>query len=110
MSRIRVFRTASFRLAAIYLALFTLSAGTLGGFVYLSVRHEILADFDARITEETDALRQTFAEQGRDGLAATLCARADRSAARSSMAFEAPDRKRLAGDLVGAGCSAAGQN
>ena len=100
MSRIRVFRTASFRLAAIYLALFTLSAGALGGFVYLSVRHEILADFDARIIEETDALRRTFVEQGRDGLAATLSARGSIGGA-LLYGLQTPDRKRLAGDLVG---------
>jgi signal transduction histidine kinase len=100
VSRIRVFRTASFRLAAIYLALFTLSAGALGGFVYLSVRHEILADFDARIIEETDALRRTFVEQGRDGLAATLSARGSIGGA-LLYGLQTPDRKRLAGDLVG---------
>lgn len=99
MSRIRVFRTASFRLATIYLALFTLSAGALGGFVYLSVRHEILTDFDARIIEETDALQRTFAEEGRSGLAATLNARGSSGGA-LLYGLEAPDRRRLAGDLV----------
>ncbi len=99
MPRIRVFRTASFRLAAIYLALFTLSAGALGGFVYLSVRHEILTDFDARIIEETDVLQRTFAEEGRDGLAATLAARGSIGGA-FLYGLEAPDRKRLAGALV----------
>ena len=46
MSRIRLLRTASFRLAALYLALFTASALALGAFVYFSVRYEILTDFD----------------------------------------------------------------
>jgi signal transduction histidine kinase len=100
VSRLRVFRTASFRLTAIYLALFTLSAGALGGFVYLSVRHEILADFDARIIEETDALQRTFAEHGRDRLAATLAARGSIGGT-LLYGLQAPDRKRLAGDLVG---------
>lgn len=87
MSRIRVFRTASFRLAAIYLALFTLSAGALGGFVYLSVRHEILADFDA----ESSRRRTRFGgrSSNRVGTGSQRPSpRADRSAARSSMAFE----------------------
>ena len=52
MSRIRLLSTASFRLAALYLALFTASALALGAFVYFSVRHEILTDFDERIAEE----------------------------------------------------------
>jgi signal transduction histidine kinase len=99
VSRIRVFRTTSFRLAAIYLALFTLSAGALGGFVYLSVRSEILTEFDERIIEETDALQRTFAEEGRDGLAAILAARGSIGGA-LLYGLEAPDGKRLAGDLV----------
>ena len=99
MSRIRVFRTTSFRLAAIYLALFTLSAGALGGFVYLSVRREILTEFDERIIEETDALQRTFAEEGRDRLAAILAARGSIGGA-LLYGLEAPDGKRLAGDLV----------
>ena len=75
MSRIRLLRTASFRLAALYLALFTASALALGAFVYLSVRHEILTDFDERIAEESDALKSAFAEGGRDRLAGIIDAR-----------------------------------
>ena len=56
MSRIRLLRTASFRLAVLYLALFTASALALGAFVYMSVQREIPADFDERIVEETGAL------------------------------------------------------
>ena len=48
----RLIRTTSFRLAAIYLLLFTLSTLALGIIIYASVRHEILTDFDDRITEE----------------------------------------------------------
>ncbi len=65
MSRIRLLRTASFRLAILYLALFTASALALGAFVYLSVRHEILTDFDERIAEESEALKSAFADGGR---------------------------------------------
>ena len=75
MFRIRLLRTASFRLAALYLALFTASALALGAFVYLSVRREILTDFDDRIAEETDALKRDFANGGRDRLAAIIEAR-----------------------------------
>ncbi len=75
MSRIRLFRTASFRLATIYLALFAVSALALGSFVYLSIRHQIFADFDERIVEEADALRVIFAQDGRERLAAMLEAR-----------------------------------
>ena len=75
MSRIRLLSTASFRLAALYLALFTASALALGAFVYFSVRHEILTDFDKRIVEESDALKSVFVDGGRDRLAAIIGAR-----------------------------------
>jgi len=75
VSRIRLLRSTSFRLAAIYLALFTLSALALGAFVYGSVRHEILADFDERIVEETDALRGVFERAGRARLVEIINAR-----------------------------------
>jgi hypothetical protein len=60
VSRIRQLSTASFRLEALYLVLFTASALALGAFVYFPVRHEILTDFDERIAEESDALKSAF--------------------------------------------------
>ena len=66
----RLIRTTSFRLAAIYLLLFTLSSLALGILVYVSVRHEILAEFDDRIMEESDALQDVFVKQGLEPLAA----------------------------------------
>ena len=51
VSGIRLLRTASFRLAVLYLVLFTASALALGAFVYVSVQHEILTDFDERVVE-----------------------------------------------------------
>lgn len=98
MSRIRLLSTASFRLAALYLALFTASALALGGFVYFSVRHEILADFDERIAEESDALKSAFVDGGRDRLAAIIDARGS-SGAGFAYGFVASDGKPIAGDL-----------
>ena len=98
MSRIRLLRTASFRLATIYLALFTASALALGAFVYLSMRHEILADFDERIIEETDALRSAFAEGGRDRLAQMLDARGSSGGA-FAYGLQSPDGRLIVGDL-----------
>jgi signal transduction histidine kinase len=99
VSRIRLLRTASFRLATVYLALFSLSALGLGVFVYLSVRREILADFDERIIEETDALQNAFAQEGRDRLAAIIAARGSNSRA-FAYGLENPDGKLLAGELA----------
>jgi signal transduction histidine kinase len=98
VSRIRLLRTASFRLAALYLALFTASALALGAFVYVSVRHEILTDFDDRIVEETDALTSAFASDGRDKLAAIIDARGS-SGAGFAYGLIGRDGKPIAGDL-----------
>ena len=98
MSRIRLLRTASFRLAALYLALFTASALALGAFVYLSVRHEILTDFDDRIAEETDALKSAFVNDGREKLAAIIEARGS-SGAGLAYGLIGGDGRPIAGGL-----------
>ena len=98
MPRARLLWTASFRLAAIYLALFVASALALGAFVYLSIRHEILADFDERIVEETDALRTAFAQGGRERLAQMIEARGA-SGGGFSYGLQGPDGSLLAGDI-----------
>ncbi len=97
MSRIRLLRTASFRLATIYLTLFVASALALGAFVYLSVRREILADFDDRIVEETGALLEAFQDGGRDRLAQAIEGRGPRP----SFAYDlvGPGGKKLTGNL-----------
>jgi signal transduction histidine kinase len=98
VSRIRLLSTASFRLAALYLALFTASALALGAFVYFSVRHEILTEFDERIAEESDALKGAFVQGGSDRLAAIIDARGS-SGAGFAYGFVASDGKPIAGDL-----------
>ena len=98
VSRLSLVRTTSFRLAALYLLLFTLSALALGAFVYLSVRHEILADFDERIVEETDSLQRIFATQGKERLTETLEARGSSGGA-LTYGLLGPDGKQLAGNL-----------
>ncbi len=98
MSRIRLLRTTSFRLATIYLALFTASALALSAFVYLSIRHEILADFDERIVEETDALQTAFAKGGRERLEQILEARGEGGGG-FSYGLEGPGGTLLSGEL-----------
>jgi signal transduction histidine kinase len=95
-------------LATIYLALFALSALALGAFVYLSIRHEILAGFDERIVEETDALQRLFAASGRERLTETLEARGS-SGGGFAYGFEGPDGSRLAGELAAPLEAAAGR-
>jgi signal transduction histidine kinase len=96
--RARLLRTASFRLAALYLALFAASTVALGAFVYWSIRHEILADFDEGVVEERDALQHIFTSRGRDALIAVLNARAA-SGGRPSAGLWGPDARRHGGDL-----------
>ncbi len=98
MFPIRLIRTTSFRLAAIYLLLFMLSALVLGILVYASVRHEILVEFDDRIQEETNALQSVFAQQGRERLAAIVNARGSGGGA-PVYGLENPEGQKLAGDL-----------
>ena len=95
----RLIRTTSFRLTAVYLALFMLSTLALGVMVYVSVRREILAEFDDRIVEEADALNGVFVREGRDRLAAIIGAR---GAGGGSFGYglQGPDGKRLAGELA----------
>jgi signal transduction histidine kinase len=96
--RTRLLRTASFRLAALYLALFAASTVALGAFVYWPIRHEILADFDEGIVEERDALQHIFASRGRDALTAVLDARAV-SGGRPTAGLWGLDGRHLGGDL-----------
>ncbi len=98
MPRLSLVRTTSFRLAAIYLFLFTLSALALGAFVNLSVRHEILADFDERIVEESDSLQRIFASEGRERLTEILEARGSSGGA-LTYGLQSPDGSQLAGTL-----------
>jgi signal transduction histidine kinase len=107
VSRIRLLRTTSFRLATIYLALFAGSALALGAFVYLSIRHEILSDFDERIVEETDALRSAFGQGGRERLAQMIEARGAGGGG-FSYGLAGPDGKLVAGDLRGPAGGAGG--
>ena len=99
MPRTSLLQTASFRLAALYLALFATSTVALGVFVYWSIRHEILADFDEAIVEEQGALQQIFAKEGHDRLVGALDARAA-SGGRLAAGLWGPDGRRLGGDLA----------
>jgi signal transduction histidine kinase len=106
VSRIRLLRSISFRLATIYLALFVASALALGAFIYVSVRREILADFDDRIVEETGALRDAFNEGGRGRLAQAIESRGPRP----SFAYDliGPDGRRVTGNLTPATLAVSG--
>jgi signal transduction histidine kinase len=65
----RLFGTTSFRLAAIYVSLFTLSVTMLGVVVYLMVGREIELAFDSRVQSETAELSAVPYAKGFDALA-----------------------------------------
>ncbi len=98
MPRLRLVRTGSFRLAAAYLALFTLSALILAAVVFVAVRRQAMGDIDGRIREETASLTREFAEHGRDRLAAIVSARNAGSGA-FAYGLTDPSGARIAGDL-----------
>jgi signal transduction histidine kinase len=60
----RVFRTATFRLAALYVLLFATSVAVLGMIVYLGTAAALERRLDARITSEMTALKSAFQAGG----------------------------------------------
>ena len=72
MPQTRLFRTSSFRLAAIYLALFTVSVLILGAVVYAVVHTQIAAEIDQDIGDESAALLKEYSAHGRDRLQALI--------------------------------------
>jgi signal transduction histidine kinase len=73
--RTSLFHTSSFRLAAIYLALFAASVLILGATVSFVVWREIAGEIDADIQGETSTLTRDLAAHGRDRLQAIVEAR-----------------------------------
>jgi signal transduction histidine kinase len=67
---------ASFRLAATYLAIFTLSVVVLGTVVYFSVGHEFARESDERVVAEAASLQNYFLANGLERLADLVRARA----------------------------------
>ncbi len=96
MPQIRLFRTSSFRLAAIYLALFTVSVLILGAVVYAVVHTQIAAEIDQDISGESAALLKEYSAHGRDRLQALIPTRG------GSFAYGLVDAngKRIAGELA----------
>jgi len=92
----RLFRTSSFRLAAIYLALFTVSVLFLGAVVYAVVHTQIAAEIDQDIDDESAALLKAYSTHGRDRLQALIPTRG------GSFAYGLVDAngKLIAGELA----------
>jgi signal transduction histidine kinase len=71
----RLLDTTTFRLAALYLALFAASVLALLGFIYYSTADFVERQTEATIEAEITGLREQFAERGLAGLVETIRAR-----------------------------------
>jgi signal transduction histidine kinase len=71
----RLIRTASFRLAALYVVVFALSVIVLGAVVYFSVGREISAAVDERVREDSEKLQVVYRANGLDKLVQLVSAR-----------------------------------
>jgi signal transduction histidine kinase len=97
--RTSLFRTSSFRLAAIYLALFTVSVLILGTVVYVVVWREIAGEIDADIQGEASTLAREFAAHGADRLKAIVETRS-RGGGSFVYGLEDAEGRLVAGELA----------
>ena len=97
-----MFRSTTFRLAAIYTALFACAVVLLGIVTLLTTRTTLTQQFDARIRAESEALNREFRIEGFEGLLRAVQQR-DRTPGALNYGLETSSGQRLAGRLTGAG-------
>lgn len=95
----RLLRTASFRLAALYLLLFTASAVILGAVVFWTTRAALDGQARARIEAEVASLRDEYGAGGLPRLTAAVGARSRGSGALDYL-VQGADGRRLAGEIA----------
>ncbi len=98
----RLLRTASFRLAALYLLLFTASAVVLGAVVFWTTRAALNEQLAARIETEVGYLSGEYRTGGLHRLVATIAERG-RGPGALDYLVQASDGSRLAGELPAVG-------
>lgn len=94
----RLLRTASFRLAALYLLLFTASAVILGGVVFWTTRAAVDEQLATRVETELRYLADEFSTGGLPQLLADVTRRG-RGPGALDYLVQAPDGSRLGGEL-----------
>jgi signal transduction histidine kinase len=101
----QLLKSASFRLAAAYVGLFSVSVGILAGLIYFYATSEMQREIRTRIAADSTALRE---EYSRGGITQLLDAVADRQRGRLvgglDYAIFDSKGKRLFGDLPAAPC------
>jgi len=94
----RLLRTASFRFAALYVALFAVSAMVLGLAVFLAARSALEQQMTDRVETEAGFLRKEFRSGGLQRLLATVGARG-RGASALDYLVQGPGGAHLAGEM-----------
>lgn len=94
----RIFRTASFRLAALYVLLFTVSVLVLGAVAFWTTRIALEQQMRARIEAEASFLKGDFKSDGLSGLLAAVRRRVH-GVGEFDYLVQAADGSRLAGNL-----------
>jgi signal transduction histidine kinase len=94
----RLLRTASFRLAALYVAVFAVSALVLGAAVFFAARSALEQQMTARIETEAAFLREEFRSGGLERLLATVQTRGRGASALDYLLQDAAGR-HLAGEM-----------
>lgn len=95
-----MWRSTSFRLAALYTLLFAASVIGLGIAILLTTRGALAQQFDARIEVETQALAREYRVEGLEGLLNAVKQR-DRTPGALNYGLEAADGRALGGRLAG---------
>ena len=97
---IRLLRTTSFRLAALYVAVFAVSASVLGAAVFFAARAALVDQMTVRVEAEASFLTAEFKARGLEHLLVVVRSRG-RGATALDYAVQAPDGAHLAGELPG---------
>jgi len=95
---IRLLRTASFRLAALYVGVFAVSAVVLGAVVFLAARSALDQQMTARIETEMSFLQDEYRSGGLDRLLTVVSARG-RGISALDYLIQRPDGVHLAGEM-----------
>jgi len=82
---LRLFRSSSFRLAALYIVLFGLSVLVLLGYIYWSTAGYMARQADAAIEADTELLAERYRSRGLPGLTALIAERIAADPARSNL-------------------------
>ncbi|WP_421695786.1 ATP-binding protein [Aestuariivirga sp.] len=97
--RIKLLRTSTFRLAALYLILFAVSVSALLGYVYWNTAVLLERQTDETIRAEVQALADQYSQRGLNGIIDTIRRRSDDDSGAVYL-LAAPSGLRIAGNMT----------